>query len=211
MAAEYTMQEVEDLNQEGKRLTYPRMIIKEQCGTDELVSFAAKHTTYPPAELKGALEVLRSGLVWMMADGRSVKLEGIGTFTPGLTLKPGAEREEPDGSGTKRNAASIRVGSVRFRPDKQLIADVDASCRLVRSRQKFARQVSPYTPEERLAMAQRYLETNPWLHIDTYATLTGLSRTTAGRELRRWSDTPGSGIGTYGGRTRRVYVKRTED
>ena len=44
--------------------------------------------------------------------------------------------------------------------------------------------------------------------VDTYASLTGLSRTTAGKELRRWYETEGSGIGISGMGTHRVYVLR---
>lgn len=115
MVAKYIMQEMKDLNNEGDTLLYPRMVIRDSCGTDELAEYISAHTSFSPAEVKGVIELLGHGMARTMAQGRSVRIDGIGLFTPSLAIKEGKEREEPDGSGTKRNAASIRVGDVRFR------------------------------------------------------------------------------------------------
>ena len=199
MVAKYIMQEVKDLNNEGDTLLYPRMVIRDSCGTDELAEYISAHTSFSPAEVKGVIELLGHGVARTMAQGRSVRIDGIGLFRK--------EREEPDGSGTKRNAASIRVGDVRFRADRQLVRETDLACNLEReSGGKSALCRSRYTPQERLALAKRYLEEHPVLTVGTYASLTGLSRTTAGKELRRWYETEGSGIGISGMGTHRVYV-----
>ena len=91
------------------------------------------------------------------------------------TTEKGKERENPDGSGTKRNAASIRVGSIGFRVDKELVDETDRHCTLERSPEKATRHLSKYTPEERLALAKRYLEKHPSMTLDVYAALTGFS------------------------------------
>lgn len=210
MTAQYTMQEVNDLNHEGETLLYPRIVSQGCCDTAELAESMAKGTTFTSAEMSGVIALLQRGLVEMMAQGKSVRLDGIGTFSPSLALKEGREREAPDGSGTRRNASSIEVGHVHFRPDRTFIATLNAACRLERAPELFARRISPHTPEERLQLARTYLENHPWLDIATYARLTGLSRTTAGRELRKWHTTPGSGIGIEGRGTHRVYVKQEE-
>ena len=57
----------------------------------------------------------------LMAEGRSVKIDGIGTFTPSLTLGRDKEREDPEEGGTHRNAQSIFIGGVNFRVDLSLI------------------------------------------------------------------------------------------
>lgn len=102
---------------------------------------------------------------------------------------------------------SIKVGSINFRVDKEWVKEVDSNCHLTRKTGGYKRHVSKYTPEERLALAQRYLETHSELTVLGYAYLTGLSRTTAGRELRRWHETEGSGIGIKGFGSHRVYVR----
>ena len=49
MVAKYIMQEVKDLNNEGDTLLYPRMVIRDSCGTDELaeVSLSFWGTGWP--------------------------------------------------------------------------------------------------------------------------------------------------------------------
>ena len=137
----------------------------------------------------------------------SVTLDGIGTLSPALGLKKGREREEPDGSGTRRNATSIEVNDVHFRVDKELVREVNRHCRLERSSTQRRLYRSKYTPEERLALALRFLEEHPFMRVGEYAALTGLSQTTAGQELRRWAQTEGSGIDAKGVRSHRVYVR----
>lgn len=207
MSAEYIMQEMKDFHREGEKLLYPRMIIRDCCGTDELAALAAVHTTLNPAEVKAALELAARAVAWAMAEGRSVKIDGLGLFTPSLSLKKGKEREAADGSGRRRNAGSIEVGGVNFRPAKGLLRETNLRCRLTRAPGRIDCRVSEFTPDERLALAQRYLEENAFLTVPVYAALTGLSRTTAGRELRRWRDTPGAGIGIEGRGSHRVYVR----
>ena len=212
MGAKYIMQEMNDLHREGETLLYPRLVAGEPCGTDELVSMAFKYTTYGEGEVKGMLSQLADYMAWVMAQGRSVKLEGIGTFSPSLGLRRGKEREAADGTGTRRNAASIEVRRVHFRPDKQLVREVDRQCSLERDSHGGRRHVSPYTPEQRLDLARRYLQSHATMSVAQYAALTGLSRTVAGRELRRWyRDTPGSGIGAMGFGSHRLYVARPDE
>ena len=208
MSARYVMQEVVDLHNEGKTLLYPRMELQDGCGLDELAEQVARGTTFGEGEVKGVICLVAKHMAMTMAMGRPVTLDGIGTFTPALGLRKGREREEADGSGRRRNAASIEVSGVNFRADKELVRELQRNCHLERSPRQRRLFRSPYSPEERLALAQGYLEEHPVLHVGTYAALTGLSRTTAGLELRRWAEAEGSGIDTEGFRSHRVYVKK---
>ncbi len=209
MSAKYFMQEMNDLNNEGKTLLYPRMELQERCCLTELAERVAAGSTYGVGEVKGIILQMTSWMSWMMAQGRPVKIDGIGTFTPALELKEGKERERADGSGTKRNAMSIKVGNINFRADKELIRETDRLCRLERSKKKSARHVSRYTPEERLAQAKKYLALHQTMNIGAYCAITGLGRGAAGKELKRWSETPDSGIGTSGWGTHKVYVLKS--
>lgn len=210
MGAKYVMQEMNDLNRPGERVLYPRMVSMGCCDTERLIRETMRNTTYGPGEVRGMLALLARGMASMMAEGYSVKLDGIGVFSPSLSLREGKEREQVDGDGTKRNASSIRVGGVKFRADKRLVNDVDLRCSLSRERGKTVRGGSPYPPERRLEMALRFLDSNRFLTVGDYSALTGLGRTTASVELRRWSETPGSGIAGSGQGSHRVYVRREE-
>ncbi len=184
------MQEMSDLNHEGETLLYPRMVITDCCPTAELAERIAANSTFSPGEAAGLIRQLADEMAAVMASGRSVRLDGIGTFTPTLALEHDKKREAPDGSGSRRNATSIRVGGVGFRVNRRLVSETDRLCHLERAACNFVRQRSPYTPEERLTRALTYLADHPWLTVADYAQLCRLSRTTAGRELRRWLADP---------------------
>ena len=47
--------------------------------------------------------------------------------------------------------------------------------------------------------------------VADYTRMTGLSRTMAGQELRKWYATPGTGIDIAGSGSHRVYIKRNEN
>lgn len=202
------MQEMVDLHNEGRTLLYPRLEMLGNCGLDELAQRVAEGTTFGVGEVKGIICQVAKRMAMTMGMGRSVTLDGIGTFTPALGLKKGREREKSEGDGTRRNATSIEVSNVHFRADKELVHEVRRHCRLERSPKQNRIRRPKCPPEERLALAQRFLEKHPMMSVGDYAALTGLGRTRAGEELRRWAGTDGSGIGTEGMGSHRVYVRQ---
>ena len=208
--ARYIMQEVNDLNNDGRTLLYPRMIINYCCGSDELAREVAEVTSFSAGEVMGVFQELWKQMAWQMAHGCSVKIEGVGLFTPLLELKEGREREAADGSGTKRNAESIRVGDISFRADKVLVSEVNARCRLERAPGQFVKRVSRHSSDERLKLVHDFLVSHAVLTVSEYAALTGLSKTTAGRELRKFCETPGTGIDFKGRGSHKVYVLKKE-
>ena len=171
MAATYTMQEMKDLHNENETILYPRMIIKGQCSTEELIEDIAHHTTYNTGELRGMIMALKDAMAREMSRGYSVKLDDIGTFTPSLGITEGKEAEQPaGGNGTSKL------------------------------------KTSRHSSEKRLKIAQDFLTTHPYMTVADYMALTGLSHTTAARELQKWGTTPKTGILPKGQRTHRVYV-----
>ena len=93
--------------------------------------------------------------------------------------------------------------------DKEFVKSIDRQCHLERGGVHRLHH-SPYTKEERLVLAQKYLDEHPLMHISDYAKLTGLSRTTATLELQEFRRNPKSGLSTSGSRQNSVYVKRKE-
>ena len=99
---------------------------------------------------------------------------------------------------------------MNFRTDKALIRETNHWCELERASWKPAHSSKKYTPEQRLALAHQYLDKHAFLTVSIYRQLTGLVRSTATVELRKWAHTPGSGIDTSGIGSHKVYVKRKE-
>lgn len=206
--AKYVMQEMNNLHKEGETLLYPRMVIDGCCETEELVEMITKGSTLRKGEVMASLQLIADGMATLMAHGRSVRLEGIGLFTPSLSLKDGKEREDADGETTRRNAQSIEISDINFRAERTLVRDTNSQCNLQRQKGDWRCNRSKFSPEERLALAMRHLESNPTLTISEYEQLTGLSHTAAGRELKKWAATPESEIYFKGRGSHKVYVKR---
>lgn len=149
MAATYTMQEMKDLHNENETILYPRMIIKGQCSTEELIEDIAHHTTYNTGELRGMIMALKDAMAREMSRGYSVKLDEIGTFTPSLGITEGKEAEQPAG-GNRRNARSIKIRNINFRADKELIRKTEGHCTL--ERESGYQQAENVTPLQRKAI-----------------------------------------------------------
>ena len=204
---EYEMQEMNLPNKDGKKVLYPRLILSGQIDTEYLAKMLAHDTSFTTADVIGLLHGLADQLSSLMSYGRSVKLDGIGIFTPSLALREGKERETGEKNDTRRNAQSIIVGGVRFRPEKKFVRNINRQCEFVRSQRKFKRSSQKYTPAQRLEMAQEYLDSHPYLRVADYVAITGLRPTAASKELRQWSNQPDSGIGSSGRGTHKVYIK----
>lgn len=207
--AMYVMEEMPDIHGTGEQVLYPRFAMIDQVSTEDLIRQIASSSGFNVGDVEGVITQIGIEMARQMAEGKSVKLDGIGTFSPSLALCKDKEREKTGEGETHRNARSIVVGSVNFRVDRKMVRRINGRCLLERAPWKSQRSSQKYTPEQRLALAVRYLEEHSFLTVYEYRRLTGLLRTTVTNELRQWAYTPGSGIGIDGRGTHRVYIKKT--
>ena len=206
--AEYQMQELTLPNEEGKKVLYPRMKLWGQVDLDYLASHINYASTFTPGDIIGIVKALTQAIASEMAQGHSVKVDGLGVFSPSLGLRKGTERESGEPEGRKRNAVSICLDNINFRADKELIQETGMRCKLDRSKWKFQRSSQRYTAEQRLKLAQDYLQRHPLMKVKDYCDLTGLLRDAAARELKRWSEDVETGIDYTGRGSHKVYIKR---
>lgn len=208
--AKYIKQEMPDMNHEGKTRAYYRMKVQRNICTDELVRLMVAHRSGVSEEvLHGVLIQLVEEMAYQIADGKSITIEGLGTFNATIGVRRDKEMDGIENAEPQRNALSLEVNGVNFRVDKEFVKSIDRQCHLERGGVHRLHH-SPYTKEERLALAQKYLDEHPLMHISDYAKLTGLSRTTATLELQEFRRDPKSGLSTSGSRQNSVYVKRKE-
>ena len=206
--AYYVMEEMPDIHKKGERVLYPRFAMIEQISTEQLAQFIAESSGFNMGDILGIVKQVAIEMANQMAQGRSVKLDDIGTFTPALALREGKEREEAGEGAKHRNAQSIVVGKVNFRVDMGLVRRINKRCLLERAPWKTRRSSQKFTPEQRHALAMKYLDTHPFLTVSEYQRLTGLLRTTATNELRQWAYQTDSSIDISGRGTHRVYIKK---
>lgn len=208
--AMYEMQESNLPNEEGKRILYPRIRLTGQDTLDDVAKYISLTSTFSPGDIKGAVQALVEAIAHSMSEGRSVKIDGLGIFTPTLGLREGFERESGEPDEQRRNAMSICISGVRFKPDKTLLRETAGQCTLERTSWKFRKSSQRYTPQERLKLAQDYLAEHSFMTVADYERLTGLLHTAAACELRMWRETEGSGISCHGRGSHRVYVARQD-
>lgn len=204
MAVNYTMQKMNNLNREGESLMFPKMVLRGQCTIQELAKEMEKYSTFNRSEIMGILTLLSERMTARMANGYSIKLDEIGTFTPVLGLKKRSDGEIADAG--KTNARCIGVSHIHFRPDKSFTLHTALQCKLKKSPLYFGCMKSPYSPGKRLEMAKDYLKRHGILTVKEYEALVKMRHTSATLELKQWSRMPESGITTHGKGSHKVYV-----
>ena len=122
--AEYEMQDSNLPNEEGKRILFPRMKLWNQVDLEYIAKNINYASTFTPGDIMGLVRSLTQEIANQMAQGNSVKVDGLGIFTPALGLRQGKERESGEKGGRRRNSMSICVQNINFRADKQFIEEI---------------------------------------------------------------------------------------
>lgn len=104
MSAQYIMKKMPDIHGTGEEITYPQMVMTGQTGTRELAEYISAKCAFAKGVTEGVILELGEALAHEMAMGRSVKIEGIGVFSPALALREDKEREKTDENAVHRNA-----------------------------------------------------------------------------------------------------------
>lgn len=192
----------------GSEKLYPQMQSTGVLTLEEMAESIAHGSSFTTGDVKGLVDALADEIAQGVARGKTVQLEGIGSFRASLTLAETAEEELPD-SETHRNAGSVRIDGVRFRCANALAVRANGYARLERvmPRKKGAEAEVP-TLDERLALVRQFLGENPWMTVRDYARLTRQSAATAARELRTLRDSEDSFLTTRGRGPHKVYVLR---
>ena len=206
--AQYIKKEMADLRQRGVKQVCYKLKSNGTVGLEELARECARGTTFAEGEVKGVVMTLVEGMVRNMARGFSVQIDGLGTLTPKIGLREEAESEVLDGEAPKRNARSLHVTGVSFRPDKGLVRQLDIRCKLEKGAVSRIRR-SKYTEAQRLEKAREFLREHTVMRLGDYYRLVGLSRTTASLELRKWERNPETGITSEGSYATKVYILRS--
>lgn len=203
--AKYVKQEVADLNGTGKTQAYYKMLVYRNVGFDEFVERCTQHGGMQRSAVVGVLAHVCNELALTLAEGYSVTVDGLGTFSTKLGVRPDKEQDAFKEDEQKRNALSIEVSGVSFRADRGLVSNVNEHCMLEAGGARRLHR-SPYTLAERVQRARDFLAENGVMRTGDYAGLTGLSRTMASLELRQLCNAPDSGITSRGQKSSKVYV-----
>lgn len=214
MSAFYFKQEMPDLNNTGNQPCYYRLRIIHNLSTNELMnSMIEENIGIDKGQIIQVITALADKMSRLMADGYSVTLDGIGTFHATIGVREGFEQDTIDGKDTKRNAQSLEFKGVTFRAEKSMVRRMNIKGDLKPLGEPSRLCKSRYTKEQRLQMAVDYLSNpkHPVMNIQDYADMTGLSRSSASKELKEYRIRQDAQLTTYGSGTSIVYVKKHAD
>lgn len=204
MYAKYVKQEINDLNGTGRTQAYYKMELRPM-NYRAFVSQCAREGHMEESAILGVLSLVSEKLALCMAEGFSVKLEGIGTFNAKLGVRSDMLQDAFEEGERARNASTIHVTGVAYRADNDLISNTAEKCELRKGGVNRLHK-SKYTLEQRVQRAHEYLKKNTLMRAPDYAELNGLSRSVATVELRKLARDPSSGIRSKGERSQKYYV-----
>lgn len=179
--AKYIMQEMPSMNGDKDVIRYPRMLIEHHCSVKQIAQEIADITSFSKGEVEGLIYSITEHIADKLAQGYSVKIDGLGIFSTKLRLRQGFEPENIE--GTKRNAASLEVSGVSFRSNKELVRRINQSCHLERAQTPTYKKQTQ-GQDQRLERLRAYLSDHGFIKVRTYASIMGLSRSSASRELQ---------------------------
>ena len=115
MSVEYTIVKRKFKDSEGnsQEKFYASGHISGVTNTKQIASLIGRSTTLNEADIYGALKALSQTIQSQLQQGKSVKLDGIGTFSLSLTSKPSNEAD-------KLPHKSIKVNRICFKADREL-------------------------------------------------------------------------------------------
>lgn len=213
-SSKFVYQEVGGITAKGERIVKPRFVRTRQVTTREFVQELAKRSAISRGQLQGILTTIAETLPVFLAQGNSVKLDGIGSFQPLLAMRNDLPVSETDdeGNDVQHNARNVVFDTVRFVPDKELVREARQRCHPVHDRYFGNREAmpTPYSEEQRRELALKHLGEQSALTVSQYMELTGLRRTKASQELRLWSKGPEACLTAVGRAPHRYYVARRE-
>ena len=208
--AKYIKKEMPDLRGNGTTKAYYRMKTWNRLEYDEFLKrFHSMHRAFEKGIIDGVLTAFDEQLAYELGNGYSVKIAGLGTFSTKLGVSEDKEMDDFGEGTTKRNASSIKVTGVSFRTDKELVRGINRNCDLERGGEDRLRK-SKFTEAERIEKAHQFLQENGFMRIPDYVKLTGLSYSTASRELLRFAADPSTGIVSQGRKSSKLYLLSTE-
>ena len=206
MYAKYIKREIPDLNGTGRTQAYYQMELTSK-SFENFVSQCAREGNMEESQILAVMSLVSEKLALCMAEGFSVKIDGIGTFNAKLGVRSDMLQDAFEPGESTHNAQSIEVTGVAFRADKDLVRNTNRKCVLERGGVSRIKK-SNLTLEERIEKAREFLQKNLFMRVPDYERLTGLSRTAATQELRKLALDPSSGITSRGQRSQKYYVLR---
>ena len=222
----YKLEQRDTFDMKKTRTVY-KLKKKATVSPETFIHEVAKRRGFSESVISGVLMDVADELEYLLGQGYGVTLPGIGTFTVGVRLKEerkeqleeeqdaAAEAAESGGKPkkvTEPNARNIELHHINYRKDKHMFNNVASRLRRqekqrIGGREGISITIDDSTQKERIAAAHEFLSTHSFMRVSDYAEITGLSRSSAQRELRELIQYAPAGITCRGRGSHRIFVR----
>lgn len=207
--AKYKLQEMPDMNHNGKKRVYPKLTQYRMLSTKEFIERVHTYSrSLPESTITAVLTDVADTLAKMLAMGYTVKLDDLGTFSLSLDFADDKPKEIID-DADKMTYRKVTVKDVNYKADHELIKHIKADIDLERDMGGVSRLYKKkYTLEERIKRGKEWLDTHTFFTLQEYANMNNLSRTTASLELKKLTQGEDAAFGYTGRGSHKIWVKK---
>ena len=174
MAASYDFFRTPQSKGETKVRYHARSVVTGKMSTRELIHEIASRSAYKEAIVAGVFIELEEVLQEMLAEGKSVQLDGVGAFR--ISAKSPSVRDRHE-----IRAESIEFKGVVYKADKKLLKKLSGTKFL---RTKYSHCSNEISEIEIDGLLTSYFQEHDYITTKEMEILCGLSNTTALRRLK---------------------------
>ena len=211
--AKYYLQEMNDMKGEGKTKVYPKLMVYSQISQEDFIkSIRSRAGIFSEGVAEGLFITMTECLTDWLSEGHTVKIEGLGTFSLSLGFTDDKGNEMEDELTDKRRIRKVEVRGVNFKPDPELLKEVQQKTTLEREMTGVRRVLQQkYSMEEKRNRTLEKIDRQGFITLQQYANLNHVSRTTASRELNALVKDPASEITTMGQASHKIWIRRSRN
>lgn len=208
----YYKREIADLNGTGERQY--RYEVRSQ-GTLSLRDLAHRmqqnYRALGESEVAGIVNGVVQTLTEALADGNTVNIEGLGSFSLSLGVHDYSSNTRPEEQQGEANSRRIYVRGVNIKASPELVRRADRLCQ-GRFRREAGGPVLIRQPrgtrEQRIQQALDIIRQRGYMRLNDYAQAMHISPSTASRELKDFCQDDAVPIQTQGRGPGRLFVEK---
>ena len=224
----YHIQELPDLH-EGDQTLFPKLTTYSQFAGRKMIKRIAMEAGVHEGVVMVTLDALPRALKSILLEGHTCKIDSLGIFSLSLSFKPSNSSNPSNLSNTSNNPVpeqsrktnssnhpEVMISRLNLKVDPTFMKELREEARFTRTDSNVvAIKPSKGHLEEHLHLLLDWFKSrttdthpHPTITLQEYATLTGVSRSTASRELKQITSHPEWGITTEGQGNRKVWVQK---
>lgn len=212
--AKYKLQELPDMNGNGKRKVYPKLVNCRTLSSSEFIDHMHSYNhALPKSVAEAVLTDIRDTMVRLLSMGYNISLDELGTFTLSLGFEDD-KPQEMQSDNDKMTHRKVGVKNVNFKASPDLLKDLKRATNRDLERDMGGVTVirqELYSRPERIARALKMIEQKGFIGLSDYASLNNLSRTAASLELKEICADADCPICPTGSHSHKMWVKRKEN